>query len=73
MSITIKLNGRSYTVAATPSQDSRGNWICATYTIDSVTQNLPQDTTQAVHTWPSCAQAEQDVTIDATRVIASRQ
>ena len=73
MSIVIPMNGKNYTVAATPTLDSRNNWIVPTYTINSVAYNLPQDTKQAVPVYQSCALAEESVRQDALRIIATIQ
>lgn len=71
MTRTVTLNNKNYTVVATPTQDSRNNWTCPTYTINGQTYNAPLDTAQAVSTFQSCAQAEEYAVRRAMDVIAT--
>ncbi len=73
MTTTVKVGPASYTVVAVPTQDSRGNWTCQTYTINGQTYNNPQDTTKAVPTHETCAKAEHACQQEAQRVIAGIQ
>lgn len=73
MTATVKVGPNSYTVVASPTQDSRGNWTCPTYTINGQTYNFPQDIKQAIPTYESCAKAEQACLREAARVMAAVQ
>lgn len=73
MTATVKVGTAAYTIVASPSQDSRGNWTCPTYTINGQTYNFPQDTKQATPTYETCAKAELACQREAQRVIAGIQ
>jgi hypothetical protein len=70
MTATVRVGPGSYTVVATPTQDSRGNWTVPTYTINGQVYNFPQDTTKSLPVFATCSDAEHAARSEARRVIA---
>lgn len=72
MTATVKVGPTSYTVIAAPTQDSRGNWTCPTYTVNGQAYDFPQNTKAAVHTYDSCGKAEAAAIREAQRMISQQ-